>query len=230
MDLIELSPLFKRYKQHVVFDQDSLAFNKGIHVLLGENGSGKSTLLKILAGYSSFVGTGKILGNIRLRKDHQTLCRAVSYAEAEPEFPDHILGKYFVDMFIRLKNGDRKELEEIKDFLGITNFLTQPVGNYSSGMKKKLSLLLAFIGKNRLILLDEPFNTLDPQARTSLCALIQKYSDKGISFIMAMHHQLPQDSLTVSSYWKILDKKVLGLTEPELVSYFSDTPPLPPVN
>ena len=230
MNLIEFSPLFKRYQQHIVFDQEKLSFRTGIHILLGENGSGKSTLLKILAGYSSFVGTGKILGDIRLGKDHRMLRTSVSYAEAEPEFPVHIQGQYLVDMFMRLKRGDSKEVREINEILGIKGYLSQPIGNYSSGMKKKLSLLLAFLGENRLILLDEPFNTLDPLARKALCRLIQKWSEKGTSFLLAMHHHLPKNSLPVSNYWKIKDQKIITLNRPEIDAYFSAPSPLPPNN
>ena len=227
MRLIEFASLFKRYQQHVVFDQEGLFLEEGIHILLGENGSGKSTFLKILAGYASFVGTGKILDDIRLGTDHKSLRKSVSYAEAEPEFPDHIQGQYLVDMFLRLKEGDRKEVEEINEILGIEGYLSQSIGNYSSGMKKKLSLLLAFLGNSRLILLDEPFNTLDPLARKSLCNLIQQWSERGSSFLMAMHHQPPEDSLRVSGYWKISDRQVISLNESEIEAYFSESSPLP---
>ncbi len=79
------------------------------------------------------------------------------------------------------------------------HFLSQPIGNYSSGMIKKLSLLLAFIGKPALILLDEPLATLDEESIQILPDLISAYHKEfKTSFIFSSHQPFRTYSLNVN--------------------------------
>ena len=193
MDLIHFDKLLKRYKNQVVLDQASLSISSGVNILLGKNGTGKTSFLKILAGYASFMGEGTIGEDINLAKSHQLLRRRVRFSEAEPVFPDFVRGQYLVDMFSKFLEGDQEQVGQVKEILGITDFLEQPIGTYSSGMKKKLSLLLAFMGKPQWVLLDEPFNTLDPPTRNQLCQLIRQKALEGCSFFLALHQTYRKD-------------------------------------
>ena len=219
--MIRFAPLLKRYQQHVVLDQPSLDISPGIHILVGKNGSGKTSLLKILSGYGSFIGEGYLGEEIKLGKDHQQVRRKVRLSEAEPTFPDFVKGAYLVNMFQRLLDASLEETKEIEEALGIEGYLEQPIGTYSSGMKKKLSLLLAFLGQPQLILLDEPFNTLDPPTRNQLCELIAAKAKAGCSFLLAMHQPLPSPHpFEINGFWGILDKQIKPLTSDELTTYF----------
>ena len=220
MNMIHFDKLLKRYKNHVVLDQASLSIPSGVHILLGKNGAGKTSFLKILSGYASFIGEGKIGGDILLQKSHRLIRQSVRFSEAEPGFPEFVRGQYLVDMFYKLLQGELEQIEEVKELLGIGEYLDQPIGTYSSGMKKKLSLLLAFIGHPQLILLDEPFNTLDPPTRANLCHLIQQKAAKDCSFFMALHQNLPLGhSIPIEGYWMIQDKQLVPYSEEELLAY-----------
>ena len=70
------------------------------------------------------------------------------------------------------------------------------MGTYSSGMLKKLSLVLAFIGHPKLILLDEPLVTIDKESVPILYSLVKKYSDEGVSFIFTSHQAFEATNLS----------------------------------
>lgn len=221
IDMIRFAPLLKRYQHNVVLDQPILEMGPGIHILVGKNGTGKTSLLRILSGYGAFIGEGLLNEEVKLGKDHQLTRRQVRLSEAEPTFPDFVKGQYLVDMFQKLLEASIEEIEAIKKELGIESYLQQPIGTYSSGMKKKLSLLLAFIGQAQLILLDEPFNTLDPPTREQLCKLIDKKAKAGCSFLLAMHQPLPSPHpFNVDGFWAIHNKQVNPIDPDELSEYF----------
>jgi len=83
--------------------------------------------------------------------------------------------------------------------MGMQSFVNRPVGTYSSGMMKKLSLLLAFLGNPKLILLDEPLITIDTASLAILNTWIrEKHKQEGTSFLLSSHQILEDGSLPVS--------------------------------
>ena len=149
------------------------------------------------------------MDEIDLQKDRKEHRRRVSYCEAEPLFPEFLTGSYLVEMFMKLKSGTQEELDEIKSALGITDYLEHKIGSYSSGMKKKLALLLAFLGSPSLILLDEPLNTLDQVSQEALKRLILLYREKGSSIILATHQDISELDLPIELFFRIHDQKLL---------------------
>lgn len=207
MDLVEIEKLVKRYDTEVVLEQEKFALAPGTHLLLGANGSGKSTFLKILAGLIPFEGKITLFGEIRAGKDHRQQRLEVSYAESEPRLPPYLNGNYLVEMYRELKQSNQEEIQSCSQFLGIDAFLDQKISAYSSGMKKKLALLLAFLGSPRLILLDEPFNALDVQAKAGLESLIRQRINGGSSFILATHVHTEKPRLPFSSEIQIENRQ-----------------------
>jgi ABC-2 type transport system ATP-binding protein len=95
-----------------------------------------------------------------------------------------------VQFYRQTKGGSGEQASQLAEVLGIAPFLANKVGTYSSGMMKKLSLLLCFTSSPRLILLDEPFITLDVNTVSVLRELIAQYSENGISFLISSHQDL----------------------------------------
>ncbi len=201
--MLQLTDFRKRYGRQTILSLAELFIPTGVHALGGPNGSGKSTWLKILAGMIPFEGEILLEPDIRLQTDHRSHRLAVSYAEAEPLFPPYITGQYLVDLFLSLKGGHPDQLQTLKGALGITDYLTQKIATYSSGMKKKLALCLAFIGQARLILLDEPFNTLDSDAKAGLAQLITQHAQSGVNFMLATHLTEQLDQVPITHAWHI---------------------------
>lgn len=209
MKLLRFSNFRKRYGSHVVLEIEETRIPKGLHLLQGPNGSGKSTLLKVLAGLIPFEGKILLNENLDLQKDRKEHRKSISYCEAEPLFPEFLTGNYLVEMFMKLKSGTEEELAEIRATLGITDYLHQKIGSYSSGMKKKLALLLAFLGQPALILLDEPLNTLDQGSQQALKELMLNYRQKGSSILLATHQEVSELDLPIEQYYAIKEQSLV---------------------
>lgn len=160
----------------------------GTYWLKGENGAGKTTLLKSIAGLIPFDGEIEAYG-INLRKQRRLYTATVSFAEAEPVYPGFLTGDELLRFYLQTKGGDEKAARLVAADLGIAPALKQKVSTYSSGMMKKLSLTLCFTGTPRLLLLDEPFITLDAAAVDTLQKLILKFG-QDVSFLISSHQAL----------------------------------------
>ena len=136
--------------------------------------------------------------------------KMISFCEAEPIFPPFLTGQSLVDLFVKIKPTPAEQIESIKTQLGIGDYLTQKVGAYSSGMKKKLALLLSFVGEPKLILLDEPLTTLDAQAQPSLLRLIERKIEEGVNFILASHQPLDLKVGKINR-WMIEEKRLMSI-------------------
>ncbi|MEL7003007.1 MAG: ABC transporter ATP-binding protein, partial [Bacteroidota bacterium] len=88
----------------------------------------------------------------------------------------------------------------------VDRYWKNPVGTYSSGMLKKIALTMAFCGNPRLILLDEPFTTIDAKSLTLLCDLIKDFYSKGCSFIISAHQLKASIPLTFDATLFIEEK------------------------
>ena len=135
----------------------------------------------------------------------------INYAEAEPLYPEFLKGIDLVHLYAYTKKAAASQVNLMIKRFGVSSYINNKVGSYSSGMAKKLSLLLAFMGKPKLILLDEPFITLDQQAKIVVEELIAEYHNKGTAFIIPSHQEfmLPGNS---QAFAIVLENKtILGL-------------------
>lgn len=98
-----------------------------------------------------------------------------------------------IDFFRQVRNDNTKRIEHLLSWFQMREFIDAKLATYSSGMIKKLSLVLAFLGDPKLILLDEPFITLDTQAVASVTELIQECRLNGVGFLMSTHQQPSAD-------------------------------------
>ena len=162
----------------------------GIHWIKGINGSGKSTLLKSIAGILPFRGDILLEDNISLKNDPVPYRRLVNFAEAEPLYPEFLTGEEMIRLFIDAKAAEHEPVKFIES-MRLNDFISRPVGTYSTGTLKKLSLVLAFVCTPKIILLDEPFITLDDEAIDALCKWIRyRNTESGTTFIIASHQEV----------------------------------------
>ncbi|MBC9929118.1 ABC transporter ATP-binding protein [Chitinophaga qingshengii] len=181
---------FKKYYHHrLVLSVEELILAPGIYWVQGANGSGKSTLLKSLAGLLHFEGEVVLNNACSLRQQTKAYRRLVNFADAEPLFPPYLSGRNMAALFVEAKNGDATRYIEQMNML---DYIDDPISTYSSGMLKKLSLVLAFIGQPALILLDEPLITMDEASLQVLFRWIREGHEQGVSFLLASH-QAPMD-------------------------------------
>ncbi|MBX7107946.1 MAG: ATP-binding cassette domain-containing protein [Chitinophagales bacterium] len=186
--MIILKEVVKSYGSSAVVQVPLFQLDHGIHWLKGINGSGKTTLMKLMAGLLPFEGDVLLNTSVSIKKNRMQYLRLVSYAEAEPLYPPFLSGKDLLHLFIKSKGADKEQAEGLVDILQVNSFINQPAGTYSSGMMKKISLLLAFTGHPKLILLDEPLVTIDDNTIPAINRLIHDYHVKhGVTFLLTSH-------------------------------------------
>lgn len=196
--MLYLQGVRKKYSQRIVLDIPELKIGGGIHWLKGSNGSGKSTFLKMIAGIIPFDGTIE-LEKTDLKKNGVQYRRLVSYAEAEPLYPDFLTGEDLIRFYNSVRKADPKDAHALMEKFGVSEYFKNQAGTYSSGMTKKLSLVLAFIGKPQFIFLDEPFVTLDGATVQVLIDNIKEFHQQGCHFIFTSHQSAEIDALPLAS-------------------------------
>lgn len=185
--MIRFSQYSKAYNDTLIISAD-LQLEHGLYWLKGENGSGKTTLLKSIAGLIPFSGQIEVAGS-NIKTDRIGYRHKVNYAEAEPLYPSFLTGAELLDFFIATKKADRTQANQLVEMLGVGTYINNKIGTYSSGMAKKLSLVLGFIGNPSLILLDEPLITLDQPSVNNLLQLIENTHLQGVSFLITSHQE-----------------------------------------
>jgi ABC-2 type transport system ATP-binding protein len=196
--MLQFDQVSKTYHQQPVLEISSLKLERNIYWLQGINGSGKTTFLSMLAGLIPFKGD-ILLDGINLRLNPLPYRRLVNFAEAEPLYPDFITGSELISFFQNIRKAASIQTDMLINLFKMHRFLSLPVGTYSSGMIKKLSLLLAFIGKPSLVLLDEPLATLDEGSVHIMPELINAYHKEfKTCFIFSSHQPFKSYSLDIN--------------------------------
>ena len=139
-----------------------------IYGFIGHNGAGKTTTIRAAVGVLDFI-EGDILINGHSVKTEPVLCKSqTAYIPDNPDIYEFLTGmqylNYMGDVF-RVDAGARKQrIMRYSELLGMTGDLGDLIGNYSHGMKQKIVLIGAFLHEPKLLVLDEPFVGLDPEA------------------------------------------------------------------
>ena len=196
--MLQFDHVYKTYNQQPVLDIRHLKLERNVYWLKGINGSGKTTFLSMLAGLIPFKGDIQLDG-INLHRDPVSYRSLVNFAEAEPLYPDFITGQELIQFYQEIRKAATVQVDMLINVFKMHHFLRSPIGTYSSGMVKKLSLLLAFIGKPSWLLLDEPLAMLDEGSVHILPELINAYyKEFKTGFIFSSHQSINVYSLAVS--------------------------------
>ncbi len=194
--MLSIKNLRKEYGTHLILDIHHLQFESGSFWVKGANGSGKSTLLKIISGMIPFGGEVSIDG-VDMREHPTDYRRLVNYVEAEPLYPLFLTGIDLISFFSTTRKANKEDVEALIQKFNIQSFIKNPIGTYSSGMVKKLSLVLAFIGQPKYILLDEPLVTIDKESVPILYDLVKLYFNRGVNFIFTSHQAFELEGIAV---------------------------------
>lgn len=187
--MLQFTHVKKSYSGRLILAIDQLQLQAGCYWLQGPNGAGKTTLLRMIAGLVPFEGDIS-LGGLSLKKERVAYSRLVSWADAEPLYPDYLKGRDLLDFYHSVREAPAAQVEGLVNRFKMRSWLSARVGTWSSGMLKKLSLVLAFIGEPTLVLLDEPLVTLDQESIPLLLEMICNRRERGASFLISSHQPL----------------------------------------
>lgn len=191
--ILEIKGFTKTYSQgKKAVDALSLSVMPGeVHGFIGHNGAGKTTTIRAVVGVMDF-DTGEILIDGHSVKEEPVTCKALTaYIPDNPDLYDYITGiqflNYMADMFSVDQENRQKRIQKYADLFGITDNLGNLVSSYSHGMKQKLALIGAFLHQPKLLVLDEPFVGLDPEAAFHLKEIMRELCDQGSAIFFSTH-------------------------------------------
>lgn len=195
--MLVLNQVKKTYGTNLILDIPSLTLSPGLYWLQGENGSGKSSFMKLLAGLVPFTGDSSSNG-VSIRKQATAYRQLIHYTEAEPIYPPYLRGIDLLHFHQKTRQASDQQVQTLTDAFRIREFVDKPVGTYSSGMVKRLSLVLLFLGKPAILLLDEPLVTLDVQSQHQILQAITAAVQANQMVIFTSHQ--PPDARALPPY------------------------------
>lgn len=205
---LTLSALIKDYGRCRVLHGIDLGVRPGeVHGLLGPNGSGKTTTLHIATGLiDDFGGRVTICGHDVRTKESR---RELGFCPDDLPLPQSLTGREYLVFHDRLRRrDDRAAARDLAEAFGLTPDLDRGIVEYSHGMRRKLQLAAATMHRPRLLILDEPYRGLDPEATIVLRDLIGSFTRRGTAVLVATHDMLRAerdcDTLTVLSHGRVV--------------------------
>ena len=186
MAAIRTDELTKYYGETRGIEDLSLDVREGeVFGFLGPNGAGKSTTIRTLMGFQSPTsGSATVLGHdVTDRKAMIEAKRHLGYIPAEMGFDEGVTGERFLRYQASLKGDTRSdELLELFD-----PPMDRKIGEYSTGNKRKLAVVLAFMHDPDLVIMDEPTSGLDPLMQERFYEFIRDEQEKGVTFFFSSH-------------------------------------------
>jgi ABC-type multidrug transport system ATPase subunit len=156
-----------------------------LYVIVGDNGAGKTTLLRTIAGLSSRTrGTVSVLGTEEIKQ----VRAQIGYMAHPSLLYDEMTGmenlRYFAGLYGISSDGRcREAIAAVK----LDPDLDRPVGQYSQGMRQRMSLARALLNDPTLLLLDEPFSNVDARSAKEMAALLAQLRDQGKTIFVVTH-------------------------------------------
>jgi ABC-type multidrug transport system ATPase subunit len=196
---IIVSGVVKQFGRFAALRGVSAEFDAGkFHAILGDNGAGKTTLLRALAGLAHPTqGTIRMFG-----QDPQDSSREIGYMAHPSLLYDEMSGMENLRYFARLYEiaGDERCAEVIRA-VGLDPQLTRPVGQYSQGMRQRMSLARAILHDPKLLLLDEPFSNVDVHSAREMVILLKNMRGSGKTIFVVTHQALLLDGVADEFVW-----------------------------
>jgi ABC-type multidrug transport system ATPase subunit len=184
--VIAVSNLIKQFGRFAALRGVSAEFSGGkLYAILGDNGAGKTTLLRTLAGLNQpSSGEVTILGSTRFRD----ICQQVGYMAHPSLLYDEMSGMENLQYFARLYGITSGTCcAEVIRAVGLDPYLARPVGQYSQGMRQRMSLARALLNDPKILLLDEPFSNVDAHSAKEMVRLLAGTRDQGKTIFIITH-------------------------------------------
>jgi ABC-type multidrug transport system ATPase subunit len=198
--IIAVTDLVKQFGRFAALRGVSASFAAGcLYGILGDNGAGKTTLLRMLAGLVPPTrGQITILG----KNDPREVCREFGYMAHPSLLYDEMSGMENLRYFARLYGlQNDSHCAAIIAAVGLDPELSRPVGQYSQGMRQRMSLARALLNDPKLLLLDEPFSNVDIHSAREMVKLLGQMRDAGKSIFVVTHQASLLEGMANEFIW-----------------------------
>ena len=194
--IITTEQLTKRYKRFTSVDHVSLHIRKGsIYGFLGPNGAGKSTTMKMLLGLTAPTEGRFTIDGKQFPEDRLAILQEIgSFIEA-PSFYANLTGRENLDLIRCILGLPKDDVEEALELVGLSEFGDRLAKKYSLGMKQRLGLAGALLGRPPILILDEPTNGLDPSGIHEIRNLIKSLPSIYDCTVLISSHMLSEVEL-----------------------------------
>lgn len=188
--LISTEGLCKKYGGVLRVNDLALTVPEGtVYGFLGPNGAGKSTTLKMILGLARPTsGSIRVFGREMNGRNRLSILKDVGSLIESPSYYGHLSGEENLQIVRTLRGASQKNVDEVLQIVRLTNQKDKKVSQYSLGMKQRLGLAAALMGRPRLLVLDEPTNGLDPagiqEMRELICSLPKQF---GMTVVVSSH-------------------------------------------
>lgn len=196
MNIIETQDLTKAYADFTAVSQLNLHVPKGtVYGFLGPNGAGKSTTMKMLLGLTKPTGGSFMIDGKQYPENRVEILREIGSLIEAPAFYGNLTGEENLDIIRRILNLPKSTVTEALELVGLTRHRKKQAKKYSLGMKQRLGLASALIGKPSILILDEPTNGLDPVGIHEIRTLIRSLPQQFACTVFVSSHLLSEIEL-----------------------------------
>ena len=196
MNIIETKNLTKSYTDFTAVSGINLHIPKGaVYGFLDPNGAGKSTTMKMFLGLTKPSGGSFTIDGKKYPENRVQILKEIgSFIEA-PAFYGNLSGEENLDIIRKILGLPKSSVAEALEIVGLTQFKKRLAKKYSLGMKQRLGLAGALIGKPPILILDEPTNGLDPVGIHEIRTLIRSLPEKFDCTVLVSSHLLSEIEL-----------------------------------
>ncbi len=189
-DALMTQGLTKRFGARTAVDSVSLTVPEGaIYGFLGANGAGKTTSLRLVLGLlCPNAGRIEVFGRPVGHRDAPRIGALIE----QPSLYPHLTGRENLDLTRRLLGLDASEIIRVLKVVDLSAAASQRVGTYSLGMRQRLAIARALLGRPRLVILDEPTNGLDPEGIADMRVLLRRLPEVDGATLIVSSHQLTE--------------------------------------
>ena len=189
MNMIETQHLSRSYGGFPAVSDLNMHVPKGaVYGFLGPNGAGKSTTMKMLLGLVRPTGGSFTVDGLHMPQDRSAILRQTGSLIEAPAYYPNLTGEENLDILRQILGLPRSAVPEALELVGLEEHRRKLVKKYSLGMKQRLGLAGALIGRPPLLLLDEPTNGLDPAGIHEIRSLIRSLPQRcGCTVLVSSH-------------------------------------------
>ena len=187
--VISTDQITKTFSGKEVIRDCQISVERGmVYGFLGKNGAGKTTMFKLLLGNDkASTGTATVLGMDSVKENAKILKYTGCLIEA-PVFYEHLSATDYLLLHLAYMGFENMEVEPALERVGLPGTGTQPVREFSLGMRQRLTIARAIVHKPEVLILDEPVNGLDPVGMREMRVLFRQLVDQdGMTILLSSH-------------------------------------------
>ncbi|MCI3224658.1 ABC transporter ATP-binding protein [Streptomyces sp. NP-1717] len=186
MTTINIEHASRWFGNVVAVNDVTMTVGPGVTGLLGPNGAGKSTLINMMAGFLSPSNGSVTLDGDQIWRN-ESVYRQIGIVPEREGMYDFLTGLDFVVANAELHGLGKKEAQKALATVEMEYAQERKIGTYSKGMRQRVKMASALVHEPSVLLLDEPFNGMDPRQRMQLMDLLRRMGDSGRTVLFSSH-------------------------------------------